>query len=320
MVWLFNTIIQDVGNNVVKGGMHNLSLALAGDLQSHSGEIRTNARVRQINVKEGRAVSIQLADGEEISVSRVVASSVDPYQLIVHFLGEKIVGSEMVGKLNRYEWGDSSMVIYLALDGPVEYKAGLTARHSAYVHPTPPTLDYFAQSYTECRGGKLPAAPFVLMCNESAVDPSRTPPNKHAMKLVINNVPLRISGDATGKINARTWDEAKEPYADHIIEMVTDLYAPNLKDLILKRVVHSPLDIEKAIPSAVHGTFIHGAFVPYQMGPMRPIPELAAYRTPVRNVYMCGSGSHPGGGVSMAPGRNGAQVILADMKHVKRNS
>ena len=184
LAWLFNTILQDVGNNAVKGGMHNLSLALAGYLQSQSGEIRTNARVRKIVVKGGKAVGIQLADGEEIAVRGVIASSVDPYQLIVEFLGENIVGPDIVAKLERYEWGDSAFVIYVALDGPVEYKAGLVARHSAYVHPTPPTLDYFSQVYTECRGGKLPEAPLVIMCNDSAVDPSRTPPNKYVMKLI----------------------------------------------------------------------------------------------------------------------------------------
>ncbi len=314
LAWLFNTILQDVGNNVVKGGMHNLSLALAGYFQSKSGEIRTNARVRKILVKEGKAIGIQLADGEEIEVSRVIASSVDPYQLIVHFLGEEIVGPEIVTKLDRYEWGDSAMVIYVALDGPVEYNAGLAARHSCYVHPTPPTLDYFPQVYTECRGGKLPAAPLIIMCNDSVVDPSRTPRNKYVMKLIANNVPFRITGDATGKIGVRAWEEAKKPYADHIIDMITETYAPNFKSLILKRVVHSPEDMERIIPSAVRGTVCHGAFVPYQMGPMRPIPELAYYRTPVPNVYLCGSGSHPGAGVSMAPGRNAAQVILADLK------
>ena len=314
LAWLFNTILQDVGNNVVKGGMHNLSLALAGYFQSQSGEIRTNALVRKIVVRDGKAVGIQLEDGDEIAVSGVIASSVDPYQLIVHFLGKEIVGPEIVAKLDRYEWGDAAMVIYVALDGPVGYNAGLTARHSCYVHPTPPTLDYFSQVYTECRGGKLPAAPLVIMCNDSVVDPSRTPPNKYVMKLIANNVPYRITGDATGKIGARTWEEAKEPYADHIIDMITNTYAPNFKNLILKRVVHSPEDMERVIPSAVRGTVCHGAFVPYQMGSMRPIPELADYRTPVPNVYLCGSGSHPGAGVSMAPGRNAAHVILADLK------
>jgi beta-carotene ketolase (CrtO type) len=134
------------------------------------------------------------------------------------------------------------------------------------------------------------------------------------MKLIAHNVPYDIKGDATGKISARTWDAAKEPYADHLINMLTSTYVPDLKDRILKRVVHSPLDMERAIPSAVRGTVAHGAFLPYQLGSSRPIPELGQYRTPVSNIYMCASGSHPGGGVSMAPGRNAARIIVADLR------
>jgi phytoene dehydrogenase-like protein len=133
------------------------------------------------------------------------------------------------------------------------------------------------------------------------------------MKIVANNVPYNIKGDATGKIAARSWQGAKEPYADHIIDLITAGYIPNLKRLILKRVVHSPVDMEQRILSAVRGTVTHGAFLPYQMGALRPIPELGHYRTPVDNVYLCASGSHPGGGVTMAPGRNAARVILADL-------
>ena len=92
------------------------------------------------------------------------------------------------------------------------------------------------------------------------------------MKLIANNVPYRITGDATGKIGARTWEEAKEPYADHIIDMITDTYAPNFKSLILKRVVHSPVDMERIIPSAVRGTVCHGAFRPLPDGPYASDP------------------------------------------------
>ncbi len=108
----------------------------------------------------------------------------------------------------------------------------------------------------------------------------------------------------------------KEAYADHLIELITDTYVPNLRDRILKRVVHSPVDMERVLPSAVRGTVTHGALLPYQSGSLRPLPELGQYRTPVSNVYLCGSGSHPGGGISMAPGRNAAHVILGDLKGV----
>jgi beta-carotene ketolase (CrtO type) len=313
LAWLFDTLIQDMGNNVVKGGMGQLALALARCLESHGGHIRTNARVGKIILRDKKAVAVQLRDGEEIPVSRVVASGVDPHQLIVDFLGEAAVGADIVRKIRHFEWGDAAFVIYLALDGFPEYKAGLEALRSSYVHPAQPDLSYLAQVHTDCRSGKLPAAPMLLLCNDASADPSRAPAGKFVMKIVANNVPYHIKGDATGKIKARSWEEAKEPYADHLIDLLATNYIPNLKGLILKRVVHSPVDMERRIPSAVRGTVTHGAFLPYQTGSLRPIPELGYYRTPVDNVYLCASGSHPGGGVSMAPGRNAAQVILADL-------
>jgi phytoene dehydrogenase-like protein len=313
LAWLFTSLIQDLGNRAVKGGMHQLPLALAAYLRLHGGEIRTNARVRQIVVERGRAVAVRLADGEEIHVSGIVASNADPRQLIVDFLGTEQVGAELVAKIERYEWGDGYMTIYLALDGPVTYHAGAGAQRSPYVHATTPSLEYLARIYTECRSGQLPAAPLVLMCNDSVIDPSRAPAGKAVMKMIVHNVPYEIRGDATGKIRGCTWDKVKEPYADYLIDHLTKTYAPNLCDVILKRVVHSPVDLERLMVSAVRGTVIHGASMPYQLGSLRPTPELGQYRTPVPNVYLCGAGSHPGGGITMAPGRNAAHAILADL-------
>jgi phytoene dehydrogenase-like protein len=117
----------------------------------------------------------------------------------------------------------------------------------------------------------------------------------------------------------------KDEYADYLIDMITADYLPDLKAKLLKRVAHSPLDLERKLSSAVRGTILHGAMLPYQTASMRPIPEMGHYRatvsvgrppacqSPVTNVYLCGAGSHPGPGVSMAPGRNAAQVIYADL-------
>ena len=133
------------------------------------------------------------------------------------------------------------------------------------------------------------------------------------MKLVVQPVPYGIKGDAASGIKGKDWSEVKEPFADRVIDLLTRNYIPDLKDKIVKRVVHSPQDIEKLLPSALQGTNSHGAFVPYQIGAMRPIPEMGNYRSPVTNVYLCGSGSHPGPGVTMAPGRNAAQIIYRDL-------
>jgi phytoene dehydrogenase-like protein len=311
--WLFVSCVQDVGVSVVKGGMHRVALALARYLEAHGGEIRTSALVREIVVRDGRAVGVRLADGETIAVSRLVASNVDPRHLVFDLLGEAQVGPVIADRIRRYEWGDSFFTIYAALDGPPEYKAGPAASQAGYVHGAGASVEDLARIFAQCRSGRLPAAPMMGMVNESVVDPSRAPEGKGLMKFVAHFVPYQVKGDATGKVTGTSWDEVKEPYADYLIDYITERYIPNLKARIVERVAQSPLDLERRIISAVRGTHQHGAFLPYQTGSMRPTPEMGQYRSPVPNVYLCGAGSHPGSGVSMVPGRNAAQVICADL-------
>jgi len=311
--WLFASVLQNAGNNLVKGGMHRVTLALAEDLRAHGGEIRTNALVEKIVGNANRATAVRLANGDEIPATEVIVSNIDPGHLIIDLLGAEMVGAEIVDQMNLYEWGDSIFVIFVALESPVNYKAGTPARQSAHVHLTEPSLDFFARVYLQCRGGLLPDAPMIVSWNDSAIDPSRAPAGKALMKFVVLSVPYVITGDATGKVPVRSWDEAREPYANYLIDLITENYIPDLKQRILKRVAHSPVDISRKIISAVRGTLGQGAFLPYQTGSFRPIPKLGQYKTPVPNVYLCSSGSHPGPGVSMAPGRNAAQVIFRDL-------
>jgi phytoene dehydrogenase-like protein len=322
--WLFASVLQNAGNNLVKGGMHRVSLALAKDLEAHGGEIRTNVRVEKIVGDRKEAVAVRLESGEEIPVGQLVVSNVDPAHLVIDLLGAEMVAHEIIDKMKQYEWGDSVFVIFVALDSPVNYKSGPAAPQSAHVHFTEPSLDFFARVYLQCRGGFLPSAPMIVSWNESAIDPSRARAGKALMKFVVLNVPYKITGDATGKIPAQNWDRAREPYADYLIDLITASYIPDLKPKILKRVAHSPVDISGRIISAVRGTLGQGAFLPYQTGSLRPIPELGQYKTPIANVYLCSSGSHPGPGVSMAPGRNAAQVIFGDLgldfSSITRNS
>ena len=310
--WLFSMLIQHYGNNVVDGGMRNLPLALSGFLQAHNGEIRTNAHVKQIIVENGIATGVRLLDGEEIEAG-LIASSAHPRHLALDLLGEQQVGPDIAAKMDHYELAESVMVVYLALSEPVNYKSGPTAGRSVYVHASPGFTDYFARIFYETRSGLLNADPFALICNDAAADPNRVPPGRGLMKLVVQPVPYEIKGDAAGAIEERNWDLVKEPFADRVIDLVAANYIPDLPEKIVKRVVHSPQDIERMLPSAIRGTNSHGAFVPYQVGAMRPIPEMGDYRSPVRNVYLCGSGSHPGPGVTMALGRNAAQVIYLDL-------
>src|SRR5215475_4040078 len=311
--WLFASVLQNVGNNLVKGGMNRVTFALAEYLQAHGGEIRTNVLAAKILGDARRATAVRLESGEDIPVGQLVVSNVDPGHLVLELLGISMVGNEIVAKMEQYEWGDSVFVIFVALDSPINYKAGPGARQSAHVHLTEPSLDFLARVYLQCRGGLLPAAPMIVSWNDSAIDPSRAPTGKALMKFVVLSVPYLITGDATGKVPARSWDEAREPYADYLIDLITDNYIPDLKAKILKRVAHSPVDISRKIISAVHGTLGQGAFLPYQNVSLRPIPELGEYKTPVPNVYLCSSGSHPGPGAIETPGRNAAQVIFRDL-------
>jgi phytoene dehydrogenase-like protein len=170
-----------------------------------------------------------------------------------------------------------------------------------------------ARATDQCRAGELPEAPVMVSWNDSVIDPGRAPAGKELKKFVVLGVPYEIRGDATGRVGVGGWDEVGEGYAGYLLELISDSYLPGLGDRMLARTVHSPLDIERKLSSAVRGTISHGAMVPYQSGAMRPTPDFAGYRSPVENVYLCGSGAHPGAGVSMAPGRNAVQVICRDL-------
>jgi len=310
---LFNTVIQDGGNNLVKGGMHILPRSLAAVVESNGGRIRTGTRVQSIRIEDGVAVSVCLDDGDEIAVAKLIASSVDPRHLVLDLLGEAAIGAEMTGKIKRYEFGLAAMSLFLALDRPPEYRAGDLPSRSPAVHCTPPNFEYFGRLFLEARSGLLPSEPFGVVWNEGSTDPSRIPSGKDLLKIFVAPVPYVIKGDAAGTIAATTWEEAKEPFVDRLLARLERNYIPDLRRRIIARAIQSSVDFEQLLPSCYQGTVTHGSMVAYQMGGMRPIPELSGYKTPVSNVYLCGSGSHPGGGISMLPGRNAAQVICNDL-------
>jgi beta-carotene ketolase (CrtO type) len=312
--WLFASVLQTDGNKLVRGGMHQVSLALAAELESLGGTIRTGTAVDRIEVEAGRATAVMLEGGERAAVGTLVAASVDPAQLALRLLGEEVIGREAAERASKIEWGEAVLLIYAALDGAVEYAAGAEAGAAAHVHLSAASLDAMARATDECRAGKLPAAPVIVSWNDSVVDPGRAPAGKHLKKFVVLGVPYEIQGDATERVGVGGWDEVRDRYADYLIELISDSYLPELRNRLLARAVHSPLDIERKLSSAVRGTIPHAAMVPYQSGAMRPTPDFAGYRSPVENVYLCGSGSYPGAGVSMAPGRNAAQVICADLR------
>lgn len=321
--YLFSSIIQDEGNNIVRGGFINLPLALAKYLKTNGGSIITNSGVEKIIIKNGRAIGVRLENGKIIGVKKVVASSTDPYTLIINHIGEENIDPIIVKQIKKIEWGDSIFAIYIALESPIKSKTNSKVTYSPQLHLSPPSVEYLSKIFYECRSGKLPSEPLPIMSNDSMVDESRTPKGKHLLKFLVLSVPYKVehylNNDKKNERNiyladTKNWSDFKEKYADSILTMIAENYLPNLKKETTKRVVFSPLDFENRPTNTRFGTLSCGAVTPYQLSNMRPIPELSNYKIPsIQNVYLCGSGSHPGPGVSMAPGRNAAHVILSDI-------
>ena len=321
--YLFSSIIQDEGNNIVRGGFINLPLALAKYLKTNGGSIITNSGVEKIIIKNGRAIGVRLENGKIIGVKKVVASSTDPYTLIINHIGEENIDPIIVKQIKKIEWGDSIFAIYIALESPIKSKTNSKVTYSPQLHLSPPSVEYLSKIFYECRSGKLPSEPLPIMSNDSMVDESRTPKGKHLLKFLVLSVPYKVehylNNDKKNERNiyladTKNWSDFKEKYADSILTMIAENYLPNLKKETIKRVVFSPLDFENRPTNTRFGTLSCGAVTPYQLSSMRPIPELSNYKIPsIQNVYLCGSGSHPGPGVSMAPGRNAAHVILSNI-------
>jgi phytoene dehydrogenase-like protein len=311
IAWLFAPVLQAEGNNFVRGGMNNVTRALATYLTNRGGQVRTGTTVARILLAGQRATGVELENGEIINAGLVV-SAADPRQLVERFLGPAVAGPDLTARIRHYEWGDAACVLFTALNGPVNYEAGPEPGAACHVHLTPPDLGAISQAFTEARGGLLPATPVIVAWNDSVIDPSRVPAGKHLKKFVILGVPYDITGDTTGSVSGRDWDEVKDAYADYLIDQIIAQYLPNLRRCLIRRVMHSPRDLERTLSSAVRGTILQGAMKPYQVGSQRPVPGLGEYRTPVPNVYICDSGTHPGPGVSMGSGYNAARVISQD--------
>lgn len=301
--FLFLAVIQDMGNRVVHGGMGNLPAALAACLAEHGGEIQAGAPVDQIVVESGAATGVRLADGSLVRAGCVV-SSAHPRHLVLDLLRDAPPGQDLLDAVERYEPGTSQMGIYLTLAQPATYLAGEEAGGATQVHLLPATTDGLAAAFQAIRANQLPDEPALFVVNEAAADPTRVPPGTSSLKIILTTVPYAVD-----------WETERTAYAQRVIDRLDRDFIPGLKQGITGMVVMSPVDYERDLLSAIRGTVTHGAMVPYQQGAMRPIWQLGQYRGPVRGLYLCGAGSHPGPGVSMMPGRNAARVVLEDGRH-----
>ena len=296
------------GMSIVEGGASHMIDALAGVLADHGGEARTGAAVRRIVTAGTRATAVELESGERIHASRAVVASVTPRALYDGMLAGATVPEAVRAAAARYRFGPGTLMIHLALSAPPTWAAGGDLGEFAYVHIAPYVSD-LAETYTAATNGLLPKSPLLIVGQSSAVDPTRAPEGQAVLWVQVRAQPAEIRGDAAGEIGARDWSDAAEPYADRVIAKLSE-YAPGLAELILKRVVLTPRDLEAHDPNLVGGDSVAGSHHLRQNFVFRPLAGYSNYRTPIDGLFMTGAATWPGGGVTGLPGHLAANAVL----------
>jgi phytoene dehydrogenase-like protein len=285
-----------------RGGTGAISNAIAAAARELGVEIRTQAPVDKILVKNGRTSGVVLKSGEEISAS-VVSSSVDPHLTFEKFLAPSELPSDFLESVRRYKFRGSSGKVNLALDALPDFKSmpgqGAHLRGAISISPS---IEYMECAYDDAKYGHYSRKPYIDMVIPSLTDPSVAPPGKHVMSCFVQYAPYKL---AQG-----TWDDHKEAFGDTVINTIAE-HAPNIKKIIIGRQILTPLDLEREF-GLTQGNIFQGELSLEQLFFLRPVPGWAYYRTPIDNLYMCGSATHPGGGIMGAPGRIASQVILKD--------
>ena len=287
---------------LARGGNGSVAEAIAGAAREFGADIRVGAPAARVLVASGRAAGVVLESGEEIP-ARVVVSGADPRRTFLELVGEEHLPNEFVAALRRFRFRGASAKVNLALGELPSFTclpgAGLHLRGAISVSPS---VDYLERAYDQAKYGEFSRRPYLDIVIPSVIDPSMAPPGKHVMSIFVQYAPYHVNGGWTG---AR-----REALGDAVVDTLAE-YAPNLKGAILHRQVITPADIERVLGLS-EGNIFQGELTLQQMFFLRPVPAWANYRTPVRGLYQCGAGTHPGGGVMGAPGRNAARAILRE--------
>jgi phytoene dehydrogenase-like protein len=289
----------------VRGGMGAVSEAIAASARSQGAVIRTGAAVAKILVRDGRARGVVLEGGEEIE-GAVVASNLDPLVTFLRLLEERELPSDFVAAIRRFRSEGTSCKINLALAGLPEFRALPGApgpQHRATMHICP-SIEYIERAWDDAKYGRPSERPMLELTIPTMYDASLAPPGKHIMGIFLQYTPYTL--------REGTWDELREPFYERVVQVIEE-YVPNIHSIIIDKQVLTPLDLERRF-GITGGNIFHGEMSLDQMFVMRPVAGWARYRTPVRGLYLCGSGAHPGGGVMGAPGYNAAREMLKDGK------
>jgi phytoene dehydrogenase-like protein len=285
-----------------KGGTGAISESIAAAARRLGAEIRCGAPVAQVIVKNGQAAGVALESGEEIR-ARAVVSGLDPKRTFLQLVEPGQLPQDLVDSIRRYKIQGSSGKVNLSLSELPNFTAmpgvGPHLRGAISISPS---VEYIERAYDDAKYGEFSRRPYMDVIIPSMIDPGMAPPGKHVMSIFVQYAPYRINGG---------WDDAKrEAFGDAVIDTLAE-YAPNIKSAILHRQVLTPADIE-ALTGLTEGNIFQGELLLHQLFFLRPSAAWGKYRTPIRNYYQCGSGTHPGGGIMGASGRLAAMEMLKD--------
>ena len=288
-----------------RGGTGAISNAIADAAREAGVEIRTQAGITNIIVKNGRAKGVVLANGNEI-YANVISSSVDPRHTFINFIESGHLSNAFLEEVRRYKFRGSSGKVNLALDGLPNFKCmpgpGAHLRGAISISPS---VEYMEKAYDDAKYGNFSRRPYIDMVIPTLTDPSVAPPGKHILSCFVQYAPYKLRPGLN-------WDDQKEAFGDNVIDTISE-HAPNIKDIILHKQVVTPLDLEREWGLS-EGNIFQGELSLEQLFFLRPVPGWAQFRTPIKNLYMCGSATHPGGGIMGAPGRLAALEILKDFR------
>ena len=309
---LFHHVMGETGGArgvwaYVAGGMGALSEAIASAARSAGAEILTDAPVASIEVSGGRATGVALADGRAFDAP-LVLSNADPRHTLLGLVGAAHLPAGLAQAVGQIDFRSPVAKLNLALDRLPRFRAsGAEApgpEHVGTIHVGATDLDALERSFAEAAEGRLPARPMVELTIPSALDPDLAPPGRHVASLFVQHVPHDW--------DAARWKGERDAFADRVLALVDEV-APGFSASVLHRDVLTPPDLEEVF-GLTGGHIFHGAMTLDRMLFLRPLPGLARYRTPIHGLWLCGAGTHPGGGVMGACGRNAAREILRTMR------
>jgi phytoene dehydrogenase-like protein len=288
---------------MVAGGTGELSRALEGLARARSAEIRTNAAVERIMVRDGRATGVQLVDGEEIE-TRAVASCLDPRRTFLDLLEPRYLDPSFLRAVRNIKFKGACAKVNLILSEPPNFGGGAErGRVGERIIVIAPSLEYLERAYDDAKYGSASRHPHLEIVIPAPADPDEERP---VLSILVQHVPYAPREGA--------WDEeAREELGDRVLATLA-AYTPHITSRILHRQVLTPPDLESML-GITHGSPYHGDMTLDQILFMRPVPGWSHYRTPVEDLYLCGAGTHPGGGVTGAPGANAAPIILEGLRN-----